>query len=579
MNMQITALAKAIALLTRDDMHMYQDEMVQFIKDNPFCALFVDLGLGKTVSTMTAMLDLIIDLIDDIDGGIKTWLVIAPLRVANSTWPTELQEWAHTRSMTMAQIRDEDLVEEVNAAGQLAAKTLKEYGVTHPDVVGTIRRHRELELRRRAKTKLHLRGADITRYGRANIERAMLDPVTPAEKKIYVKVKRDEAACAAVRAHKARNPASIYVINREQVEFLVRAWGREWPYDGVVLDESSAFKDHTTKRWAALRFARQFMKRMIQLTATPAAETYAHLYGQIGLLDLGQRLGRTYSDYMNEFFIHNKYTFKYELRKGAEAEIAERISDITLTMKAEDYLPMKLPVSVIREVHLPDSAMRIYNEMAQEGIVELSGREIEAETAASMSQKLLQIASGVLYETYFVEDMDTDDMTKVKKVHDIHTEKIKDLADLVAEVNEPILVGYHFQSSLARLKKAFPKAVQMDKDGHAIAKWNRGEIPMLLLHPQAGAHGLNLQKGGRYVYFYDIPWSLELYLQYIGRLARQGQNKIVFVLHAVAKGTLDEFVVECMMKKKDAQDGLFKLLKRFQKKVSGRGLTEPADDL
>lgn len=568
-----------MTLLTRDDMHMYQDEMVQFGKDNPFCALFVDLGLGKTVSTMTIMLDLIIAEIDGLDDGIDCWLVVAPLRVANTTWPNEILEWDHTRAMSMAHIRDDDLVEEINTAGQLAAKTLKEYGVHHPDVIKTMRRHRELELRRRAKSKLHLQGAAITRYGRQNIEKAMLNPITPAERKIYIQIKRDQAAEVAVRAHKARNPASIYVINREQVEFLARAWGKDWPYEGVVLDESSAFKDHTTKRWAALRRVRQFMKRMIQLTATPAAETYAHLFGQIGLLDLGKRLGTTNKEFMDEYFIHDKYTFKYTMRKGAAEQIAAAIADITLTMKAEDYLPMDKPVSVIREVYLPDKAMRLYNEMEQEGIVEMDGREVEAETPASLSSKLLQIASGVLYETYFVEDMDTDDMTKVKKVHDVHSEKIKDLQDLVAETDEPILVGYHFKASLDRLQKAFPKAVKMDKAGKAVGDWNAGKIPMLLLHPQAGAHGLNLQKGGRYIYFYDIPWSLELYLQFIGRLARQGQTKIVFVLHAVAKGTLDEYVVDCMMKKKDAQEGLFALLKRFQKGGVKKQLTTIDDDL
>lgn len=562
-------------MLGIDDLHMYQDEIVEFIVDNPFCALFVDLGLGKTVSTMTAMLKLACDFTPT---GIDTWLVIAPLRVANTTWPTEIEEWSHTRAMSISHIRDEVLVDAINAAGQAARELLKTFGVTHPDVVHLIRRHRELELRRRAKTKLNLRGADITRYGRANIEKAMLNPITTAERKIYVNVKRDQAAAAAVRLHKRLNPASIYVINREQVEFLVRAWGSDWPYDGVVIDESSAFKDHTTKRWAALRRARQYMKRMIQLTATPAAETYAHLFGQIGLLDLGQRLGATYTDFMDRYFVRNKYTRQDKLRPGAEEEIAAAIADICLTMKAEDYLPMDAPTYVNRFVDLPASALDLYQAMERDGLVTLQGREIEAPTAASMSQKLLQIASGVLYETYLLEDIDTEDMVKVKHVHEVHDRKIQDLKELVEETGERILVAYHFKSSLDKLKKAFPKAVVMDKAGDAVKEWNKGKIPILLMHPQSGAHGLNLQKGGRYIYFYDIPWSLELYLQFIGRLHRQGQKDSVFVCHAVARGTLDEYVVECMMRKQDAQEGLFKLLKKLQRKWK-KELTAECHDL
>lgn len=570
-----TTLADAVhKILTRDDMHMYQDEMVDFIKANPFCALFVDLGLGKTVSTMTAMLDLIFEAIEG-GEGINKWLVIGPLRVVNTTWPDEIEEWAHTRAMSISHIRDEVLTDVINKAGQDARDLMKTFGVNHPDLVGTIRRHRELELRRRAKTKLNLVGPEITRFGKANIERAMLEPLGPKERKLYVNIKRDQAAARAVRQHMRDNPASIYVINREQVEFLARAWGREWPFDGVVIDESSAFKDHTTKRWAALRGARQFMKRMIQLTATPAAETYAHLFGQIGLLDLGQRLGKTYTDFTDNYFVKNKWTRKMTLRPGADRMIAEAIADICLTMRAEDYLPLDAPVMDIRRVKMPPAAMALYREMEKEGLVELKGREIEAPTAASMSQKLLQIASGVLYETYLLEDIDDGadegpNMTKVKEIHEVHDAKIQDLKDLVAETGERILVAYHFKSSLEKLKQAFPGAVQMDKAGTQVSRWNKGLIPVLLMHPQSGAHGLNLQKGGRYIYFYDIPWSLELYLQFIGRLARQGQKDKVFVCHAVAEGTLDEFVVECMMQKKDAQEGLFTLLKSLRRKLLTR---------
>jgi hypothetical protein len=566
------------ALLGPEDMHMYQDEMVDFMVDVPFCAMFVDLGLGKTVSTMTAMLKLIMAAIDGDPLGIDNWLVIAPLRVANTTWPNEIREWSHTRAMSISHIRDEVLVDAINQAGQDARELLKAFGVTHPDVISIIRKHRLKQLAHRAKNQLGYRKHDITKYARQFIDEEMKKPLGTAERKIYVAMKRDQAAARAVREHKRNNPASIYVINREQVEFLVRAWGRDWPFDGVVIDESSAFKDHRTKRWAALRQVRPLLKRMIQLTATPATETYAHLFGQIGLLDMGERLGATNTAFMERFFIVNKWTHEAKLRPGAEEEIAALIADICLTMKAEDYLPMDAPVFVNRYIDMPDSAMALYRQMEADGLVELQGREIEAATAASMSQKLLQIASGVLYETFLLEDIDTEDMVKVKQIHEVHDRKILDLKELVEETGERILVAYHYKSSLDKLVKAFPKAVVMDKEGRAVNAWNKGKIPILLMHPQSGAHGLNLQKGGRYVYYYDIPWSAELYLQFNARLHRQGQKDQVFICHAVSRGTLDEHVVKCLEGKTDAQEALFQLLKKLQRKLKKR-LTIEHDDL
>jgi SNF2 family DNA or RNA helicase len=573
----MTSFNSVPALLGPENMHMYQDEMVDFMVDVPFCAMFVDLGLGKTVSTMTAMLNLIMAAIDGDPLGIDNWLVIAPLRVANTTWPNEIREWSHTRAMSISHIRDEVLVDAINQAGGDARQLLKAFGVTHPDVISIIRKHRLKQLAHRAKNQLGYRKHDITRYARQFIDEEMKKPLGTAERKIYVQMKRDQAAAVAVREHKRKNPASIYVINREQVEFLVRAWGRDWPFDGVVIDESSAFKDHRTKRWAAIRQVRPLLKRMIQLTATPATETYAHLFGQIGLLDMGERLGATNTAFMERFFIVNKWNHEAKLRPGAEEEIAELIADICLTMKAEDYLPMDAPVFVNRYIDMPESAMQLYRQMESDGLVELNGREIEAATAASMSQKLLQIASGVLYETYLLEDIDTEDMVKVKQIHEVHDRKITDLRELVEETGERILVAYHFKSSLDKLLKAFPKAVVMDKEGSAVNAWNKGKIPILLMHPQSGAHGLNLQKGGRYVYYYDIPWSGELYLQFNARLHRQGQKDQVFICHAVSRGTLDEHVVKCLEGKTDAQEELFKLLKKLQRKMKKRLTIEHAD--
>lgn len=551
----------------RDAMHGYQDVAVEFIKKNPFCALFIDMGLGKTVSSLTAILDLVCDL------EVGCVLVVAPLRVANETWPTEIREWHHTAAMTIARIRDEDLVEDINDAGAEARKTLKTYGTGHPLVQAFIRKHRELALRRRAKN-IGLARHAITRYGKEHLAEAMKAPVSDVERKLYVTHSRRVAAKAAVRAHKLRNPATVYIINREQLEFLVDAWGRDWPYDTVFIDESSSLKDHTTGRWKALRKVRPFITRMVQLTATPAAETYLHLWAQISLLDLGERLGRTYTDYTTRYFDHNKYNFKYTIKDGAEQTIAEKIADICLTMKAEDYLSLETPVHETRFVDLNAKERAFYDTMERESIVELDGREIEAETAAALSSKLLQIASGVLYETYFLEDTDCGedlqgDLVKVKKVHQVHNHKINDLKELVDEhPGEPMLVVYHFKSSLARLQKAFPKAVAMDSAGKAVKPWNAGKIPMLLVHPQSAGHGLNLQHGGRHVVFYDLPWSLELYMQTIGRLARQGQKKVVYIHSIVCRGTLDELVLKCLLEKQDAQEALFRMLKAIRRKLN-----------
>lgn len=556
--------------LEREQMHAYQDMAADFMRKNPFSALFVDMGLGKTVSSLTLILDLVCDM--DVDCV----LVVAPVRVANETWPTEVRTWRHTAAMTIARIRDEDVTESVNLAGQRARELLKRWGPTHPEVQAFVKRYRTLELRRRAKSKLGLTGADITRYGKKHIDAAMLKPTTAEEVKLYSKYARQQAAKAAVREHKARNPATIYVINREQLEFLADAWGSDWPYDCVIIDESSSLKNHKTSRWAAMRKVRPMITRMHQLTATPAAESYLHLWGQISLLDMGKRLGKTYTDYTSTYFDHNKYNFTYTLKKDAKAKIAAAISDICLTMKAEDYLDMEEPIRLTHQITLQPKERAFYDQMATESVVEIEGREIEAETAAALSGKLLQIASGVLYETFFLEDTDTGDedradAIKVKQVHHVHDHKIDELRDLADEhEGESLMVVYHFKSSLDRLRKAFPKAVAMDKAGKVVGTWNKGKIPMLLVHPMSAGHGLNLQKGGRHVVFFDLPWSLELYQQTCGRLHRQGQKFVVYLHHLVCKGTIDEIVLKCLMEKRDAQEELFAMLKRIRAAAKSR---------
>lgn len=505
------------------DLHTYQNKAVQFLLDNPFSALFIDLGLGKSVISLTTIMELVKRM--DLTGHV---LVIAPLRVANETWPTEIGLWEHTAPLTYMHIRDDILINAVNKAGDLARKEVT------------------LELKRKVERSEYTR--ERKRITDERVENARL-----------------VAGRKAVRDQLTRSKATIHLINREQIEFLVASWGKHWPYQTVFIDESSCLKDHTTKRFKALARIRPLITRMHQLTATPAAETYRHLFAQIYLLDLGKRFGKTISGFDAEYFTYNQYSRQFKLRPGAEDRIAEKISDITLTMKAEDYLDLEKPIALLDKVKLSASELALYDKMAKEFIVELpNGVEIEAETAAALSQKLLQMASGVLYDTKLVAD-EWGDFKKVRTVYPIHDHKIDKLRLIEEEAEgETLLVSYHFDSSKDCILKAFPKAVQLDKKGEFVKKWNQGKIKMLLIHPQSGGHGLNLQHGGRRIVFFDIPWSLELYLQLIGRLARQGQKFIVFVHHLVAEGTLDFDVVECLTEKRDAQELLFMILKKLQ---------------
>lgn len=499
----------------RDDLHSYQrDQAIPFLKANPFSALFIDMGLGKTISSLTVIVDLLNEF------AYEKVLVIGPLRVATATWPNEIRTWEHTAPFNYSVIHAYD------GDPRLA------------------------EARARARAFGAAEG-----MGRSDISKL----VNRAETAERERIRRDAA----------RSRAPIHIISRDWVEWLVNFYGKDWPYRMVVIDESSGFKDYRSNRFKALAKVRNtpgLIERLHLLTATPAAETYEHLFAQVYLMDRGERFGKHITKFRERYFTYNKWSMKWKLRPGCEEEILEKISDICLVMKAQDYLKdLKEPVIVQRKVTLDPEQMELYRRMEEDFVVTLpNGVEIEAETAATLSSKLLQMASGVLYETYLDQDLDTDDMRKVKRVHHLHDHKIEELKQIVEEVQgKPILVGYHFKSSLDRLRKAFPKAVLMDKEGKCLKQWNAGKIPMLLMHPQSGGHGLNMQAGGHNIAFFDIPWSLELFQQYVGRLARQGQKEVVVVQLLVAAGTLDEAVHQAISTKSDAQEQLFRILKRL----------------
>lgn len=503
----------ANVVLRRDQLHGYQEEALEFLHEHPFSALFIDMGLGKTVTCLTLISELLADLPE------HPILIIGPMKVATDTWPTEISRWEHTAPFNYVLLREDDDDPRLAAA------------------------------RARAATWCRSEGIGASEYSKV---------VNRAETK-----ERER-----IRADLARSRASIHIINREAVEWLVNLHGPNWPYRTVFIDESSSFKDHTTERFKALAKVRNtpgLITRLHELTATPAAESYEHLFAQIFLLDRGERLGKYVTHYRRDYFTHNVYTRKYTLRPGCEDAILDKIKDICLVMKADEYLPMEKPTVVARPVTLSDKQLDLYKRMQLDSLVQLDdGSVVEAENAAALSSKLLQMASGVLYETKLVEDWDTDDMVKVSKVHHLHDHKIDTLREIIESLDgNPVLVSYHFKSSLARLVKAFPKAVVLDKEGKAIKKWNAGKIPMLLVHPQSAGHGLNLQHGGHNLVMFDLVWSLELYLQLIGRLARQGQKHPVLVQILTAVGTLDEAVLAALNNKEATQENLFKLLRKL----------------
>lgn len=518
-------------LRTREDMHLYQSDIaVPFLKENPFSALLVDMGLGKTISCLTVIVDLIAEL--EYEGPI---LVIGPMRVATQTWPNEIAEWQHTAHLNHSLIHASDADPAVINAGRVARSQARLQGLS---------------------------GVEATSAGNVAMQKYK----------------------EGIRVAATRSTATLHIISRDWIEWLVAYWGPKWPYRIIFVDESSGFKDHKTNRFKALAKVRNhpgLVDRIHLLTATPAAESYMHLFAQIFLLDGGKRFGVYITHFQNKYFTQNKWTRKWALRPDAEEEILEKIADICLVMKAKDYLKLKDPEIIRRPITLGKTEMALYNAMAEDFVVTLpDGSEVEAETAAALSAKLLQMASGVLYETYLEEDLETEDMKKVKKIHHIHDQKIEELKQIVEEADgQSILVAYHWKSSLSRLQKEFPHAVVMDRDGKCVKPWSAGKIKMLLMHPQSGGHGLNLQHGGHILVIFDLFHSLELFLQLVGRLARQGQKLPVFVYMLTAMGTLDEAVAAALKAKEDAQDKMFAILRRLIKQFRKRQADLVDDEL
>ncbi|EPH98168.1 SNF2 domain protein [Enterococcus faecalis 13-SD-W-01] len=347
--------------------------------------------------------------------------------------------------------------------------------------------------------------------------------------------------------------ADVYLINRENVEWLVNYYQRAWPFKTVIIDELSSFKSNGAKRFKALKKVRPKMERVIGLTGTPSPNTLLDLWPQIYLLDQGERLGKTITQYRNKYFVpaqkNGHIVHSWKLIPGAEEAIYEKISDICVSMKAKDYLKLPPRTDNIMKIELADSDKRKYKELEREYVLELSDSDVVASNAATLSNKLLQLSNGAIY----------DENGEAKE---IHSKKLEALESIIEEAQgQPVLVFYQYKHDLERILKKFKEAKSLDVSAGDIEKWNDGKIPILLAHPQSAGHGLNLQKGGHIIVWFGLTWSLEYYQQANARLDRQGQTEPVIVHHLVTKDTIDEQVIESLQNKKVGQDALMSAVK------------------
>lgn len=439
--------------------HSYQRYAVEYIKQHPITALLLDMGLGKSVITLTAIQDLIYDSFE-----VSKVLIVAPLRVAKSTWSAEIEKWEHLKLLS--------------------------YSIA----VGT-----------------------------------------EAERLVALKTDAD-----------------VYIINRENIDWLVTKSGIPFDFDMLVIDELSGFKSHQSKRFRALMQVRPKVKRVVGLTGTPSSNGLMDLWAEFRLLDMGQRLGKFIGQYRNAYFTPEKQNgyvvYSYKPIPGAEEQIYDKISDITISMQAAEHLQMPELIAATYEVEMDDMEQKKYRELKQDFVLHLEDAEITALNAASLCGKLCQMANGAIY--------DAD-----KNILVFHDRKLDALEDLIEAANgKPVLVAYWFQHDAARIRKRFSvRDIKTEKD---IQDWNAGKIPVALIHPASAGHGLNLQAGGNTLIWFGLTWSLELYQQTNARLYRQGQiSKTVVIQHIVTKGTVDEQILQALQRKEQTQTALLNAVK------------------
>lgn len=348
--------------------------------------------------------------------------------------------------------------------------------------------------------------------------------------------------------------ADLYITNRENVTWLVNYYKRRWPFDTVVIDELSSFKSSNATRFRALRKVRPLMKRVIGLTGTPAPNSLMDLWPELYLLDQGERLGKTIGSYRRSYFHpgagDGHIVYKWELDQGAEPKIYDAISDIAVSMKSGDYLKLPPRTDNTVEVELKPGQMKQYKQLESDFILEAEeDGEITASNAAVLTNKLLQMANGAIY----------DDEKRVVHIHDQKLEALKSIIDEAQ--GQPVLVFYQYKHDLSRILEAIPEAKALDVKSDDIDRWNCGEIPVMLAQPQSAGHGLNLQQGGHIIVWFSLTWSLEYYQQANARLDRQGQTQPVIVHHLVAKDTIDEQVLKVLQGKAKGQNALLEAIK------------------
>lgn len=438
--------------------HNYQNYAKNFILAHKVSALFLDCGLGKTITTLTAINELMYDSFE-----ISKVLIIAPLRVAQSTWKDEIEKWDHL---------------------------------------------------------------NLLRYS-----------IAVGDEKERLKALKQNS--------------DIYIINRENVDWLVTKSGIDFNFNMLIIDELSSFKSHTSKRFKSLLKIRPYFERVVGLTGTPSSNGLMDLWAEFRVLDLGERLGRYITHYRNEYFLPDKRNgaviFSYKPQPNAEERIYRRLADITISMKSTEYLKMPELILNDLEINLGEEDQIKYKKFKKEMVMTIQEKEIDAINAASLSNKLIQLANGSIYD----ED---------KKFYEVHNKKLDKLEEIIESANgKPVLVAYWFKADKERIEKRFK--VREIKTADDIKQWNKGMIDLALIHPASAGHGLNLQSGGSTLVWFSLTWSLELYQQTNARLYRQGQKDTVVIHHLITKNTIDEDIMKSIKRKDKTQEALMKAVK------------------
>ena len=452
-------------MLSQDDLHGYQDKAWNFILELKRCQLLLDMGLGKTVSTLTALAEL------HDSFAIRRTLIIAPLRVANTVWKQESQKWSHTCNLSM---------------------------------------------------------------------------------KIATGTPKNRIAALV-------STAEIVVINRENIVWLIDFYckndktGRynigKWPFDCVIIDESSSFKSSKSQRFKAIKRILPKTEYFVELTGTPAPNGLLDLWSQAYLIDQGLALGRNMTAYKNRYFDADYMGYSLTPKKHSKEKIEKLIAPFTLSMQAGDYLDLPPRIDVTVEIDMPAKVKSAYDEFKKEMYIDYKGSDFEALSAAALANKLLQFANGAVY---------TDELKNFTTVYDGKIDALKEIIE--DNPNENILLAYNYKSDLIRLKEAFPDMVVLSKKGDELPDWNAGKIKLMACHPASAGHGLNLQEGAALMVWFGLNWSLELYQQFCARLHRQGQTRPVRIVHLVARDTIDERVMMVLADKDAVQSSLLRAL-------------------